>query len=346
MSDLAPHILYIDDDAGLRRLAERGLVRRGFRVSLAASGPEGVEMVRAGTAFDLIAVDHYMPGQDGLATLAALHRLPGCPPVVYVTGSEETRVAVAALKAGAADYVVKSIGDDFFDLLATSFHQALEKVRLRTAKEEVEAELRASNARLEALLGEVNHRVSNSLQLVSAFVHMQASVLRDPVAQEALTETQQRIQAIAQVHRRLYTSGDVEFVSMDDYLRALVAELEQTWSTPLSPRQFKLVAEPIKLKTDRAVSLGVIVNELVTNACKYAYAPDAEGEVRIQLARESTDRFRLSVEDDGTGMPADGVIRGTGLGTKLIRAMASSLQAQISFDPAHRGVRAVLSAPC
>lgn len=344
MSDARPHILYVDDDDGLRRLVDRALTRRGFDVSLAGGGPEGVAMVRAGK-YDLVAIDHYMPGQDGLATLNALHQIPECPPVVYVTGSEETRIAVAALKAGAADYVVKSVGDDFFDLLASSFQQALEKVRLRTAKEAVEAELRASNARLESLLTEVNHRVSNSLQLVSAFVHMQASALRDDAAKAALTETQQRIQAIAQVHRRLYSSGDVEQVSLDDYLQALVRELEQTWSTPMSPRPLRLVAEPIRLSTDRAVSLGVIVNELVSNACKYAYAPDQAGEVRISLKREGDDHFCLAVEDDGAGMPAGGVIRGTGIGTKLIRSMASSLQAKITYDPDHRGVRAVVYAP-
>jgi two-component sensor histidine kinase len=344
LTSTAAHILYIDDDEGLRRLVQRALTRRGFEMSLAASGPEGVEMVRAGK-YDLVAIDHYMPGQDGLATLNLLHALPNCPPVVYVTGSEETRIAVAALKAGAVDYVVKSVGDDFFDLLASSFQQALERVRLRSAKEAVEEELRASNARLEALLGEVNHRVSNSLQLVSAFVHMQASVLSDTVAKGALLETQQRIQAIAQVHRRLYTSGDVEYVSMDDYLRALVAELEQTWSTPASPRTLRLTADPIKLKTDRAVSLGVIVNELVTNACKYAYGPAKGGEVRVILSRASDGYFHLCVEDDGVGMPKDGRIQGTGLGTKLVRAMASSLQAKIEFDPAHRGVRTTLSVP-
>jgi two-component sensor histidine kinase/CheY-like chemotaxis protein len=344
LSDTQPHILYIDDDDGLRRLVERGLTRRGFQVSLANSGATGVEMVRAGR-YDLVAVDHYMPGQDGLATLNALHAIPDCPPVVYVTGSEETRIAVAALKAGAADYVIKSVGDDFFDLLASSFHQALEKVRLRSAKEAVEAELRASNARLEALLKEVNHRVSNSLQLVSAFVHMQSTVLSDVAAKAALTETQQRIQAIAHVHRRLYSSDDVELVSMDDYLTALVSELEQTWSTPMSPRPLKLTAEPIRLQTDRAVSLGVIVNELVSNACKYAYAPDAPGEVRIALTRDGEGHFCLTVEDDGAGLPANGVIRGTGLGTKLIRSMASSLKAQISYDSPRRGVRAAVRAP-
>lgn len=344
MNEAAPHVLFIDDDAGTRRLTERALTRRGFRVSLAESGAQGVERVRA-EPFDLVAVDHYMPGQDGLATLAALHAIPGCPPVVYVTGSEESRIAIAALKAGAVDYVVKTVGDDFFDLLASSFHQALERVRLRSAKEAVEEELRASNARLEALLREVNHRVSNSLQLVSAFVHLQSTVMKDSAARQALTETEQRIQAIGQVHRRLYSSGDVEFVAMDDYLAALVAELEQTWSTPASPRPLRLVAEPIRLKTDRAVSLGVIVNELVSNACKYAYPPEQPGEVRISLALNGDDRFRLCVEDDGAGLPADGTIKGTGLGTKLIRSMVRSLSAELEFDAAHRGVRALVHAP-
>lgn len=345
MNDAGPFILYIDDDEGLRRLFERALTRRGFRVRLAASGAEGVELARA-NSYDLIAIDHYMPGQDGLATLKALQALESCPPVVYVTGSEETQVAVAALKAGAADYIVKTVGDDFFDLLATTFQQTLETVRLKSAKERVEEELRASNARLEALLREVNHRVANSLQLVSAFVQMQSNLLQDSEAKTALRETQQRIQAIGQVHRRLYSSDDVEFVSMDDYLAALVLELEQTWSTPKSPRTLRLKAEPIKLTTDRAISLGVIVNELVSNACKYAYPSGVEGEVRISLSDQGGTAFCLCVEDDGPGLPADGTIQGTGLGTKLVKAMAGSLNAQIRYDSSHTGARALVEASC
>src|SRR5689334_3328887 len=101
-------ILYIDDDAGIRRLVEKLLGRRGHTVVGAASGQEGVHLLTAGPWFVLIAVDHYMPGMDGLATLAALRKIPDCPPIVYVTGSEESSVAVAALKAGAHDYVVKT----------------------------------------------------------------------------------------------------------------------------------------------------------------------------------------------------------------------------------------------
>lgn len=301
-------------------------------------------MLAASQPFDLIAVDHYMPGMDGLETLERLAALPVMPPVVYVTGSDEGRIAVAALKAGAADYVVKTIGDDFFDLLAASFDQVLDRSRLALEKARAEEDLRASNARLEALLGEVNHRVANSLQLVSAMVRLQAGALADPTARAALDDTQRRIGAIAQVHRRLYSANDVESVDMRDYLGSLVAELAETLTSGDAPHALRVAAEPIRLPTDKAVSLGVIVTELVTNACKYAYPAGDGGEIRVMLAADGDRAFRLSVEDDGCGMPAEATPKGTGLGTKLIRAMAQSLQTIVEYEPRPQGVRATLRA--
>ncbi len=310
---------------------------------MAEGGAEGV-VLAASQEFDLVAVDHYMPGMDGLETLERLGALPAPPPVVYVTGSDEGRIAVAALKAGAADYVVKTVGEDFFDLLAASFRQVLDRSRLAREKARAEEDLRASNARLEALLGEVNHRVANSLQLVSAMVRLQASALIDPTARAALDDTQRRIGAIAQVHRRLYSANDVESVDMRDYLGSLIEELTETLSCDSAPHAMRLVAEPIRLPTDKAVSLGVIVTELVTNACKYAYPTGAGGEIRVMLRREGDDVFLLAVEDDGCGMPAEAAPKGTGLGTKLIRAMAQSLQAVVEYEPRDPGVRATLRA--
>jgi len=337
------NILYIDDDAGTRRLVEKLLGRRGHTVVSAASGAEGVELARS-RDFDLIAVDHYMPEMDGLATLAELHKLPDCPPVVYVTGSDEGRVAVAALKAGAYEYVVKSTGDDFVELLEQAFTLALARRRLSNEKAAAEEALRVSNEHLETLLKEVNHRVANSLQIVSTMVGMQARLVSDLGGREALLDTQRRIDAIAQVHRRLYASSDVQSVAMDEYLSALIAQLEETWSTPAAPREIRLEAEPVQLHTDKAVSLGVIVTELVSNACKYAYDDAQPGEVRVQFARANGSEFRLVVEDDGRGMAAEQLPQGTGLGSKLITAMARSLSTTVLYDSTHSGVRASLQA--
>lgn len=338
-------ILYIDDDPGLRRLASRALERRGYKVSCAADGAEGVALA-AETDFDLIAVDHFMPGQDGLATVQQLRRRPNAPPIVYVTGSEDSRTAVAALKAGAVDYVVKTVGDDFFDLLASAFDQALTQVRLARAKEEAEEALRASNERLKVMLGEVNHRVANSLQLVSSLVHMQTAAVADAHAKAALVDTQRRIQAVAQVHRRLYTADVVSTVDMADYLTALIDELRAAYPAEGDgARRLALETDPIRVSTDQAVSLGIIVNELVANACKYAYPAHQTGDVRISLKRDAHDLVVLTVEDDGCGFPAGAVlgeapIKGTGLGARVIGAMASSLRSKIDFDPNHSGVRA------
>lgn len=341
MSVSAPAILYIDDDEGLRRLTRRALERLGMRVELAGSGTEGVAMAAA-MRFDLVAIDHYMPGQDGLQTLDALKALKAPPPVIYVTGSDDSRLAVAALKAGAIDYVVKTVNDDYFDLLGQAINQSLATVSLRAEKEAAESQLRESNMQLQMLLKEVNHRVANSLQLVSAFVNLQSRSLSDSAAKDALADTQHRIAAIAQVHKRLYTSESVDAVDMADYLQSLVDELGETLSTPISPRHIRLSTQPIRLATDRAVALGIIVTELVTNACKYAYPAGTAGEVRVALTALEDEGFRLVVEDDGCGLPTSGGAKGTGLGTKLIAAMAQTLRARLSYDPAAQGARAEL----
>jgi two-component sensor histidine kinase len=332
-------ILYIDDDEGLRRLTSRALERAGYRVLLASGGADGVE-IAAAEPVDLVAVDHYMPGMDGLATLAALQALPAPPPVLYVTGSDESRLAVAALKAGAIDYVVKTVGEDFFALLVRTIEQTLTTANLRREKDRAEALLRDSNARLQALLQEVNHRVANSLQLVSSFIHMQSRVLTDEAARQALADTQRRIAAIAQVHRRLYTSASVEHVDMAEYLAQLVEELGQTYQGDGADRRLLLDAAPIELPTDKAVAIGIIVNELVTNACKYAYAAGTPGDVRIGLSTDADGGYLLHVEDDGRGMLAAPGAEGTGLGSKLIGAMAASLGASFAYVPKPAGVRA------
>jgi two-component sensor histidine kinase len=340
-------VLYIDDDRGLCRLVKLGLERRGYAVETANSGAEGLRRAAACT-FDLIVIDHYMPEQDGLETLSRLRALPATPPVVYVTGSDESRIAVAALKEGAVDYVVKTGSDDFVDLLASALRQAQTQILLTRERDAATEALKAANARLEAivlhqavLLREVNHRVANSLQLVSSLVHMQRAAAPDSPAGDALRDTQARIEAIMQVHRRLYTSSDVQVVDMRDYLEGLAAELGMSLCAD-GVLSLSVKVEALQLPPDTAVALGVVVAELATNACKYAYPPGHSGEVRITLVETAQGHAQLVVADDGEGFSPDDPSKGTGLGRTVISAMARNLSGTFRFEPQEHGARAVL----
>ncbi|WP_181706224.1 histidine kinase dimerization/phosphoacceptor domain -containing protein [Chthonobacter rhizosphaerae] len=336
-------LLYIDDDPALGRLVGRTLGRHGYHVVPVESGDLGLARLTS-ERFDAIALDHFMPDREGLDVLAEIQALESPPPVIYVTGANEGRIAVSALKAGAADYVIKDVGGVFLDLLRTAVEQAIEAVRLRQLKEAAEAEMRDARARAEMLLREVNHRVANSLQLVASLVAMQQRGVDDPAARAALAETQGRIAAIAQIHKRLYTSKDVSAVEMDSYMHGLVAELEAAMSASGRAHRLTLLADPVRIPTDQAVSVGVVVAELVTNAYKYAY-PDGTGEIRVSLTR-GDDALVLAVEDDGVGIRGgEGARSGSGLGMRVVRAMLDTLKSAATIDPAHRGTRVVMRMP-
>jgi two-component sensor histidine kinase len=329
MPTLRPKLLYIDDDVALARLVQKDLQRHGYEVHHASDGDAGLVRLRA-ERYDVVALDHYMPQRDGLDVLPDIQAMEEAPPVIFVTGAQESRLAIAALKAGAFDYVVKDASGDFAALLRVSIAQALEADRLRREKEQAEADVRAARDHAEALLREVNHRVGNSLQLVSSFVALQARSLSDDTARAALTDTQARIEAVAQVHRRLYTSADVEAVEMKEYLSDLIEQLSQSLSADSRGVVVTLEATPVRVATDRAVSLGVIVTELVTNAVKYAY-PEGPGEIRVRLTSLGDGEAELAVTDDGPGFRLESAPKGGGLGRMIVKAMAASLKTEVSY---------------
>ena len=336
-------LLYIDDDADLVRLVQRILRRRGFEVVHATNGDEALRYLSEGN-IDVVALDHYLPTGTGLDFLAKLGE--EAPAVVYVTGSAEMDIAVAALKAGAADFVPKTVGEDFFTLLTSALEQAVEKTRLRAQKEAAEREVRAARDRAEVLLHEVNHRVANSLSLVSSLVGLQANAVKDQVARDALSETQARIYAISLVHKRLYTSGDVRFVEIQEYFEGLLEHLRA--STTGQGHGAKLVAEieRLSIPTDTAINLGVVVTELVTNAIKYAF-PETErqGQIEVRLSHVDEHELELVVSDDGIGWRGEGSAKGTGLGTRIVRAIAKSLEATVEYGNEPRGTTVRLRFP-
>ena len=345
MNPVTPTLLYIDDDEALARLVDRGLTRLGFRVIHAASGKHGLERLREG-GIDVIALDQYMPGLDGLETLERILAIPNAPPVVFVTAAQDSSIAVTALKAGAADYLTKDIRGDFIPLLQVAIDGALRQASIRKARDDAEAEVHASRDRYaalaaerEMLLREVNHRVGNSLQIIASLLHLQANSSTEDDVKAALTNAMGRVAAVAQVHRRLYTSHDLKSVLLNQYLDALLEDLRRSAEGNRMSR-LTVKAEPVEIDPDRAVAIGIIVNELVMNAVKYAY-PDGAGPIHVDL-RAQNDDLLLSIADDGVGLNVKTDPRSTGMGQRIVSAMASKLDASVERDPDHAGTRIVL----
>jgi two-component sensor histidine kinase/CheY-like chemotaxis protein len=345
MTSATHTLLYIDDDKTLARLVDRGLTRAGFSVVHAASGQQGLDRLAQG-GIDVVALDQYMPGLDGLETLEQILRIPDAPPVVFVTAAQDSAIAVTALKAGAADYLVKDVQGDFIPLLQVAVNGALRQASIQRARDEAEAEVHASRDRYaalaaerEVLLREVNHRVGNSLQIIASLLHLQASTAAQEDVKAALTNAMGRVAAVAQVHRRLYTSQDLKSVLLNQYLDALLEDLRRSAEGNRMSR-LTLKAEPIEIDPDRAVAIGIIVNELVMNAVKYAY-PDGAGPIHVELKAQGDDLL-LSIADDGVGLNVKTDPRSTGMGQRIVSAMASKLEASVERDPKHTGTRVLV----
>ncbi|WP_088347231.1 MULTISPECIES: histidine kinase dimerization/phosphoacceptor domain -containing protein [Rhodomicrobium] len=338
-------VLFIDDDEALSRLVRKDLERHGFIAEIAHDGTAGLTRIAAG-GIDAVVLDHHLPDQEGLHVLVEIGKLPDPPPVIYLTGAQDSRTAVAALKAGAADYVIKDVQGEFLPLLRADIEAGVQSAQLRRAKEAAEQEITAARDRYKALaaerallLREVNHRVSNSLQLIASLLQFQSRAAT-PEVKDALLEAHNRVLAVAKVHRSLYTSQNVQSVSLHRYIEALAEDIQSAAGDSADANQFSLEAEAIEIEPDRAVAVGVILTELMLNARKHAY-PQGNGPIRISLKMTEPNRGVLSVEDDGVGLNG-GQLAG-GLGTVIIKAMAQKLGAEMSYDPTHKGTRALVS---
>lgn len=230
-----------------------------------------------------------------------------------------------------------------------SLRQAQDEISLANASlerrvRERTAELTTARDLAEVLLAEVNHRVANSLALVASMVGLQARATTSAETKAALQETQARISAVSVVHKKLYTSGNVQSVALAEYLPSLLVQLEASMQASGHQSFLKPDIAALSLPTDKSVSLGIIAAEWVTNAFKYAY-PNGKGEIRVTLTRDAGGTAELRVEDDGIGRAADQAPQGTGLGTKLVTALASSLGGRVEYAKGQPGTSARLFLP-
>lgn len=222
---------------------------------------------------------------------------------------------------------------------------------LESRVEERTAELASSNDRLSALvkekerlLRELNHRIKNSLQMISSLLDLQSRSVGTPEIVAELGHASRRVQAVARVHQLLYSSKNVEVLEFAPYLRALCADLGT--SLAVDGRKIKIHVETVErdMEADVAIPLGLIVSEAVTNAARHAYGADEQGTIDVAFALLPAGHWQLVVADQGAGLVGDTGRGSRGLGMLLIEAMAEQVDAKLDISSVG-GTRIVVTGP-
>ncbi|PNG27735.1 histidine kinase dimerization/phosphoacceptor domain -containing protein [Methylocella silvestris] len=226
--------------------------------------------------------------------------------------------------------------------LASAVLEARQNWRVRDLNRRLTDTLRDKDLLLEQkqyLIGEVNHRVQNSLQLVSSFLTLQGMQSQDSSLRAAIDEANRRIGAVALLHKRLYRGDQIEILELSRYFEELVADaiiaLGSGWTENIT-----LDLAPVSASTDQAIALGLILTELLINANKYAYG-GAPGPVVLKLSEEHGN-LRLVLSDRGAGKaPA----ARKGFGARMLEALVSQLGGELTYEDNKPGLRVTLSAP-
>jgi two-component sensor histidine kinase len=203
--------------------------------------------------------------------------------------------------------------------------------------------LNAALARQRVLLREMDHRIKNNLALVASVLNLQAREADDPRLTQHLDDAASRVRTIARAHDRLQQDVEVERLDVCGYIGRVCRDLDEA----IAHCRIEAACEArIEIATSRAISTAMIVNELVTNAAKYACTGGFDDRIEVRLARKGPDRFTISVRDFGNGMPQpleNGASRG--LGKRLVGLLVRQLEGELAIHQREPGTEIVVSIP-
>ena len=230
-----------------------------------------------------------------------------------------------------------------------SLRLANEELEIRVADrtralDEARAHAERERERVEALLRDTNHRIGNSLATVSSLLGLQLIRTQSDEVRIALEAARARVHAIASAHRRLRLGDDLETASADEFLGAVLDDIQLT----LTGTQARLESqiEPIVIGARDATTVGILVGELVTNALKHGFPDGRPGLVKIDLCRDEDGIPTLRVEDDGVGLGEGGQPDNTGLGSVIIKQLSSQFGGTPDYGRSENGgVRVVIPLP-
>ncbi|MGB9603457.1 MAG: histidine kinase dimerization/phosphoacceptor domain -containing protein, partial [Limisphaerales bacterium] len=209
----------------------------------------------------------------------------------------------------------------------------IEAARVETSKRDVEASLKKSLDEKIVLLREVHHRVKNNFQVITSLLNIHLNRAKDETVAKNIENIRNRILAMAIVHEMLYRTDDLSRVNMADYLKRISINLFQSSRVDSSRIKLKLNIEPIQLNVDKAVAIGIIANELLSNSILHAFPGGLNGEIYVELAAKPGAGLVLTIADNGVGLPEGfSIDQLNSLGLQICSQFLSNYNGKITFS--------------
>jgi two-component sensor histidine kinase len=228
-------------------------------------------------------------------------------------------------------------------ILPFTVPEVITLVRQAKMSDQVTERLRASEARKEALLREIHHRVKNNLAVICSLLYLQSTHTKDAQAVQVFREMERRVHSIALVHESLCDFENLTHIDFSQYARALVEDILSSREGVTAPVRMKMLLEPVLMTTDLAVSCGLILNELITNAFKHGFPAGTGGEIKLTVNIGANGACCVTVDDTGIGIPAEfeGIKRKS-MGMRLMRSLTKQIGGSLEIVRQQPGTSARL----
>lgn len=232
---------------------------------------------------------------------------------------------------------------EFVQVQAALRREQIERTQLETETRRLRAgvaraetgQLAAQVREKEVLLREIHHRVNNNLQTIISLFHLQLDRLTEPRTRALFLESQNRVYAMALIHEKLYRARDEATIDFAEYVRSLTAHVFRSYGVAGDSIELFIDADDIGFGIETMIPCALILNELVSNALKYAFPEGRTGRIEVRLRPLGENRYQLVVGDDGVGMPPGMDVRNTdSLGMQIVTALCEQLEGTLSVSAA------------
>jgi len=201
-----------------------------------------------------------------------------------------------------------------------------------TERKRAEKKIKKSLEEKEVLLKEIHHRVKNNMQVISSLINIQSTWIEDEKALEALKDTRKRVYSMALIHDRLYKSEDLSRVDFSQYIEQISTHLLSFYQDKIKNVKIRKDVKNVFIDINKAVPLGLIINELISNSLRHAFPDDRKGEIRINFGKKNGG-YELKISDNGVGFPEELDFRkSSSMGMQLVTALVDQIYGKIKFD--------------